>query len=242
MKLHNLIEDIVISKVQDIFDAIEKGDNPEKLCTCVQCRIDTACYVLNRTTPFYIVSSRGAVRVQKEHIENQQKDADITALIYEGLKRINHNHRPKAASSLEAGNIHTHTPVYNIPAITGRLFSGSNFAPISGVEMELHCNGALVVMKDRNWHNPLHLVSNTEGSFSFWPAPIPAEKIGGHASFEYTLKVEGAEHEPLSHVFKIPVIGEVQTTQSFTLDRTYKLPDLFMFPPGEDEHSRSLDE
>jgi competence protein ComFB len=136
--------------------------------------------------------------------------------------------------------------VYNIPTITGRLFDGNNFAPISGVKMELYYNGALIAMKDLNWHNPLHLVSNTEGTYSFWPVPVLAKKVGEHTAFEYTLKAEmeahGEEYEPLTHVFKIPVISEIQTANSFSLERTFKLPDLFMFPPGEDELNRSLDE
>ena len=242
--VHNIIEDIVIPKVKDIFDAIEKRGNPEKLCTCEQCRLDTACYVLNRTAPFYLVSNRGAVRIQKENIERQQKEADITVLVYEGLRRVNHNQRPNFShgSISDTGAIHSDKPVYNIPTITGRLFDGNNFAPISGVEMKLYYNGELVAMKDRNWQNPLSLVSHTEGTFNFWPLPVQAEKAGDHAAFEYTLKVENGEYEPLTHVFKIPVISEVQTTKSFTLKRTFKLPDLFMFPPGEDEYNRSLDE
>ena len=247
MELHNIIEDLVIPKVTDAFDAIEKTGNPEKLCTCEQCRLGTACYVLNRMAPFYLVSSRGAVRTQFENIDRQQKEADITALIYEGIRRVNHNHRPPASgTSPEAEKLPPDKPVYNVPTITGRLFNGNNFAPISGVRMELYYNGALIAMKDRNWHNPLHLVSNTEGTYSFWPVPVVAEKAGDHAAFEYTLKAEmeadGEEYEPLTYVFKIPVISEAQTAKPFSLQRTFKLPDLFMFPPGGDAHSRSLDE
>jgi competence protein ComFB len=246
MELHNIIEDIVISRVMDVFDTIEKRDSPEKHCSCEQCRLDTACYVLNRTIPFYIVSSRGAARAHQVTFERQQKEADITTLIYEGLKRVNHNQRPNFShdSSASTENISSDKPVFNIPTITGRLFNGNNFAPISEVKMELYYNGALVAMKDRNWQNPLQLVSHTEGTFSFWPVPVLAEKPGEHAIFEYTLKVEGyaEEYEPFIHVLKIPVISEMQFTKPFALDRTFKLPDLYMFPPGEDEKNRFLDD
>ena len=246
MVLHNIIEDIVLSKVVDIFSTIEKEGNTEKLCICKQCQVDTACYVLNRTTPFYIVSNRGAARIQLENVERQQKEADITALIYEGLKRVNHNHRPNIGIDSPLSVIPSDKPVYNIPNITGRLFDGMNFAPMSGVKMELYCNGILVDMKDRNWQNPLHLVSHTEGTYSFWPIPSIAEKIGDRSIFEFTLKVEKVDnrqdYETLTHVFSIPVISEIQTSKSFTLERTFKLPDLFMFPPGEGAYTRSLDE
>ena len=245
MELHNIIEDIVLSKVTDIIDTIVKRGNPDKLCVCKQCQIDTACYVLNRTAPFYIVSNRGAARIQLENFERHQKEADISALIYEGLKRVNHNHRPGYDDDSPLEAIPSDKPVFNIPNITGRLFDGNNFAPISGVKMELYHDGVLVAMKDHNWQNPLHLVSHTEGTFSFWPAPTLAEKIGDTCTFEYTLKVKGEgdeAYEALTHVFRIPVISEIKTSKSFTLERSLKLPDLFMFPPGEDEYNRSLDE
>ena len=244
MELHNIIEDIVIAKVTDVFNTIEKSGNSEKLCTCEQCRLGTACYVLNRTAPFYIISSRGAARIQIDDMERQQKEVDITVLIYEGIKRVNHNHRPisNLGSSSETGSIPPDQPVFNIPAITGRLLDGNNFAPISGVRMELYYNGSLVAMKDNNWQNPLNLVSHTEGTYIFWPVPIIAKKSGEHALFEFTLKIKSEEEnlEALTHVFKIPVISEIQTVKSFTLEKTYKLPDFFMFPPGGDEQNRSL--
>jgi competence protein ComFB len=84
MELHNTMEDLIIARVGDIFDTITKEGNPANYCTCTQCRIDTACYVLNRTQPHYIISNRGVARVQQETHENQQKLADITTLVYEG--------------------------------------------------------------------------------------------------------------------------------------------------------------
>jgi len=243
MEVHNSIEDIVIPRVKDIFDSIEKSGNPDKLCTCRQCRLDTACYVLNRVSPYYFISNRGAVRIHKENLEHQQRVADVNSLIYEGLKRVNHNQRPHFDHDPSSNdhNEKSDQPVYNIPTITGRLFNGNDFSPISDVTIELLFNGAPVGMKDRNWQNPLHLVHHTEGTFSFWPVPVPAEKADEHAVFEYTLRVETEEYEALNHIFKIPVISEIQTFQTFRLGRTFKLPDLYMFPPGEEEKNRSLD-
>jgi competence protein ComFB len=237
MELHNTMEDRILARVEDIFSTIGKEGNPDNFCTCSQCRMDTACYVLNRTTPHYIVSNRGAARVQQESIEQQQKDADITALIYEGLKRVNHNQRPNFKHTLIAGNskVISENPVFNIPTIVGRLFDGGNFAPLSGVKVELLRNGELVVMKDANWQNPYNMVPNTDGTFTFWPVPIPADTADDRKTFEYSLKVEAPEFETLIHYFKIPVISEVLTAASFTLGRTFKLPDLYMFPPGEAE-------
>jgi competence protein ComFB len=237
MELHNTAEDTVLAKVAEIFDSIEKGGNAENLCTCNQCRMDTACYALNRTEPHYIVSNRGVARVEQETIQRQQREADVVALIYEGVKRVNHNMRPnvshdgKSAGSTADAKL----PVYNIPTIVGRLFHGNNFSPLADCVVELYRNGELVAMKDENWQNPYKLVPNTEGTFSFWPNPVPAEAINVHKIFEFTLKIESPGLETLNHFFKVPVVSEIQTATSFSLGRTFKLPDLYMFPPGDAE-------
>jgi len=237
MELHNIIEDIIISKVNAFFKALEDGGNPSKLCTCDQCKMDTVCYTLNRTPPHYIVSNRGASRVQWENVERQQQEADMDALIYDGLKRVNHNMRPNFShSAKEAGEkVNSALPVYNVPTIMGRIFSGDNFAPLYDGVVELLWNGELVPMKDGNWQNPCHLVSNTEGNFSFWPAADVASEPNKRKIFDYTLHVSSPGLETMIHFFKIPVASEIQTAGSFNLERTFKLPDLYMFPPGEAE-------
>jgi competence protein ComFB len=242
MELHNTIEDIVIPGVEEAYEAIEKNGNPEKICTCHQCRIDTACYVLNRTTPYYLVSNRGAARIHQETIERPQFKAQIASLIHEGLMRVHHNHRPNIphTASLEPGSSFKHKPAYFIPAIAGRIFDGVNFSPISGINVELFYNGALAVMKDENWQNPLQLVSQTEGTFSFWPIPVPAEKPDEENLFEYSIYAKAEGYEPLNHVFRIPVVSGLLTTLSFSLEKSFKLPDLFMFPQGEAERDRYL--
>jgi competence protein ComFB len=241
MELHNTAEDLILSQVNEIFDSIEKSGEAEKLCSCDQCRMDTACYVLNRTMPHYIVSNRGVARVEQETIEKQQKDADIVTLIYEGLNRVAHNQRPNFSHGANSAAVaDANLPVYNIPTIVGRLFNGANFAPISGVKVELYHNGDLVIMKDGNWQNPYHLVHNTEGTFTFWPNPVPAESSNTHKVFEFTLKIGSPDFETLNHFFKIPVISDTRTAGSFSLARTVKLPDLYLFPPGGDEDDNIL--
>jgi competence protein ComFB len=235
MDIHNTTEDLVFAKVEAIFDSIAREGNPENFCLCYQCRMDTACYVLNRTDPRYVVSNRGVARVEQENMERQQKDADIAALVYEGLKRINHNQRPNVLHQSDTGPAAGNTPVFNIPTIVGRLFSGTNFAPMSNVKVELHRSGELVSMKDNNWQNPYTLVANTEGTFTFWPTPIPAEAADLRKIFEYSIKIEAPDLEPLHHFFKIPVISEIQSAAVYSMGRTFKLPDLYMFPPGGDE-------
>ena len=236
MELHNTMEDTVIARVNEIFEIFKQERNPDNYCTCDQCRMDTVCFVLNRVPPHYILSHRGAARVQRETLEQQQQVADVTALIYEGLKKVNHNLRHNSAPSAEMGS-RSNVPVFNIPTIIGRLFNGNDFAPLSDAVVELLWNGELVAMKDRNWQNPCSLASSSEGTFSFWPAPAESEKIDTHKIFEYTLRVSSPGFETMLHFFKIPVASEIQEAGSFTLNRTFKLPDLYLFPPGEAEQN-----
>lgn len=242
MELHNTVEDIVTTMVTEILESIEKNGNPENLCTCDQCRIDTACFVLNRTRPHYIISNRGVARVDQETAEKQQEDVDIVSLIYEGIRRVNHNLRPNALhNGKNTGKVAVdQRTVYNVPTIVGRIFNGLNFAPVSDVKVELYQNSELVAMKDSNWQNPYNMVPNTEGTFTFWPEPIPTSTINEHKIFEYSIKVEAPKFDTFIHFFKIPVISEAQAASSFTMGRTFKLPDLYMFPPGEAEKNGYL--
>jgi competence protein ComFB len=90
-------------------------------------------------------------------------------------------------------------------------------------------------MKNRNWQNPCTLVENTQGAFTFWPESIPAKEAGIRKSFEYSIKIEAEGFETLSHFFAVPVLSEAGDAESFSMDRTLKLPDLYLFPPGGDE-------
>ncbi|MDR0602332.1 MAG: late competence development ComFB family protein [Treponema sp.] len=240
MDIHNTAEETVIARVTEIFDAIARGENSEGICTCNQCRLDTVCYVLNRTPSRYIVSNRGVARTETEPLVRQQEEADITTLAYEGIHQISHNQRP----NFDHRNVEVKfaeeeaKPVFSIPTIVGRLFNGLDFAPMSGIKVELYSNGELVTMKDYNWQNPCTLVPNTEGAFSFWPVPVPASSGNLHKNFEFSIRAEAPGFETLNHFFNVPVISGFQSTHTFSMSRIVKLPDLYMFPPGgEDEEN-----
>ena len=237
MEVHNTVEDIVIARVDEVFEAFGNEGSQGKVCTCNQCRLDVICYVLNRTAPHYISSNRGASRVKWDGFGHQQAIADVTTLIHDGLKRVNHNLRPNFSHDSEANGAGANlkSPAFNIPTIMGRVFNGNNFEPLSGITVELLLNGELVPMKGKNWQNPYLMVPLTNGNFSFWPAPMEAASAGEQKIFEYSLRLQAPELETLCHFFKVAVTSEVQTAGSFTLERTFKLPDLYMFPPGGEE-------
>jgi competence protein ComFB len=197
--------------------------------------MDTACYVLNRIEPRYIVSNRGVVRIEQNTIENQQKEADIVAMIREGISRINHNKRPSSKHEVKKGNPPLRSGrVFNIPTIIGRVFDGTNFAPMANIDIELFRNEEMVNMVDNNWQNPYHLVEYTEGTFSFWPSPIPAEEVNVYKLFEFFIRINTLGFDEFKYFFKIPVKSEQKNISTFSRDRTFKLPDVYLFPPGEE--------
>jgi competence protein ComFB len=239
--IHNLTEDLVWAEVDKICDVIESDPAKKDLCTCPQCRLDIACYALNRRNPHYIVSHRGLARAQQASLASQQRDADIAALVHEALNVIGHNQRPNFNHNpAEAEESASEQQLYNIPAIVGRIFNGLDFSPMSGLDVGLYYHGKLADMKDRNWQNPCKLVANTEGTFSFWPAPIPVESLRDGAAFErktisFTLKASYPGMEDLNYVFEIPAMSGFPSVLPLSMDRTSKLADLYMFPPSDDE-------
>ncbi|MDR0448674.1 MAG: late competence development ComFB family protein [Treponema sp.] len=239
MEIHNTTEDLVIAEINAICDSLEAGNKQEEICTCYHCRQDAACYVLNRAEPRYVISHRGAARVT-QNTEGQTK-VDLTALAYEGIKRVGHNQRPyfdhKSSEKKDLSDI----PVYNIPTIMGRVFDGQNFSPMADITIELLQNGALVEMKDDNWQNPYFLIAGTGGTFTFWPKAVVAENIDIRETFKYSIRIATPDYAELIHVFTIPVISE-KVSQSFSLSRTFTLPDLFLFSPGEEMDQSVIDE
>ena len=236
MEIHNFSEDIVLNKTQAIFDSIRKEGNPQGYCLCDQCRLDTVCYTLNRIDPQYIVSNRGITRIEQDWVGRQQIGADIATLVYNGLRLVNHNQRPTHNDTSASASAASTEPTYYIPTIIGRLFDGETFAPLSGVTVELRNDGALVPMRNRNWQNPFTLIANTPGAFTFWPAPIPAKGVDLNHIFEYTLKIESPKYESITHFFKVPAVSMLQPLPHST-EKTFKLPDLYLFPPGEAEQN-----
>jgi competence protein ComFB len=98
-------------------------------------------------------------------------------------------------------------------------------------------DGKLAPMIDPNWQNPYRLIPNTAGTFTFWPKPKGAEKAGLEKTFTFSISIQAEGFEPLQHFFSIPVISEELVQTSYSMQRTYKIPDLYLFPPGNDEEA-----
>lgn len=230
MEIHNLMEDIVRVTVDELFDS-EEASPKLGYCTCAQCRMNVACYVLNRIPPEYVTSGRGVVHGEKDWSSKIQKTADVLTLVREGWTRINQNRRPQFHDTVAASAYELPSgPVFNFPSIMGRLFNGSDFSPLVDVQVGLSRGDELLPMIDPNWQNPCTIVQETEGTYIFWPKPQKAKAEGETATFECKVHASIPGYEEVSHYFELPLTAEATVVDQFTVGRVYKIPDLYVFP------------
>jgi competence protein ComFB len=117
----------------------------------------------------------------------------------------------------------------------GRVFDGRTFAPLGEGAVRLLAAGVDVEMLDPNWQNPFVLAGATGGTFIFWPRAHVASPEEGERKFVFEVKVEVPGLEGLSHYVEMDVAPERNLRQDFSLQRVHKVPDLYLFPEGQDE-------
>lgn len=227
MRMHNLIKYLVLQKVEEMFS---QKDEVEKLSlknTPAE-KMDVACYVLNRSQPQYVVSGRGvAYNETIDYKKKLQNLADITKLIREGMISVAKHNRDRGIDSFEKS---PKGSFFNFPPIIGRLFNGLNFEPVHDISISLLYQGELVKAIDSNWQNPYKLVSNTAGTYIFWPYPIPAKQGGKEKEFEFELVISDDRFEPLNYVFEITSHPEHEFVDSVNTAQSFRIKDLYLFP------------
>jgi len=231
MRIHNFLEEVVLDKIEEILAECQKEYSPEKLALANEYKLDIACYVLNRLSPIYLVSGRGLAYLDLDYLDKLQRDADLVALIHQGIERITaikrpHYHHVKNKKDLtDLKNYY-----FNFPVIKGRIFSSVNFEPLYNIEVELLHNHQTVEMIDVDWQNPYHIVANTPGNFYFWPKPVPAPHAEAILASEFELKASVKGFEELRHFFIIEVKAEEGYKDFFRLNNIYCLKDLYLLP------------
>jgi competence protein ComFB len=221
--------------VEELFarEAVEKRLG---YCTCDQCKLDVACYVLNRTKPEYIVSSRGLAYSEKEGLDKVQRQADLISLVKEGWGKV--SHAPRSTSAHVQGKApesEPEGPYFNFPTIMGRVFDGRTFAPLGEGAVRLISEGSEADMVDPNWQNPFVLSGATGGTYIFWPNPLAASLQEGERKFAFEIKVEVPGFDQVSHYIEMDVSPERSIRRDFSLQRVHKVPDLYLFPEGQNE-------
>jgi competence protein ComFB len=229
MEIHNLMEDLATSVVNEICDE-DQRTHTYNYCVSEPCRVDAVCYVLNRMPPRYVSSGRGMAYVESEYTENPQLHVDVYTLAHEALRRITQVQRSYYQEGAGATRPEDAGIAFHFPAIKGRLFHALTFEPMENIDIELLWDGERVPMIDARWSNPYRLVGHTYGTYTFRPAPLPASEAGETRTVEFEVRAECSGFEPFRHFFQIEATAS-RAGRSNAGDRArYDLPDLYMIP------------
>lgn len=231
MNVHNLMEEYVSERVIDIYDILKKEQPSWLTCTCESCILDSISYVLNRITPHYIVSGRGAIYTSQA-LEDNQLRADVDALAMEAIRIINSVQRPYHKLSSKINDmIKTldNVPTFNFPVISGTVFDGNTFEPIIDAEICLKNRDGIVVMHDFSWSNPCKTYKSTKGSFSFWPESSSSSNENEIKKFCFTITAKANGYQEASQGFEIVLSSELKKRIFINQSITMKLPDFILF-------------
>lgn len=226
MNVHNIMESIVIETVNEIFEDKRKDDF--EMSECLQCRLDVACYVLNRIKPEYIISGRGLLHFEDNYHELLQTKVDMVTLINAGIKKVMETKRPYYNSKETTRNISTRY-LYNFPSIIGSVLMGDSFVPADNVSISLFFENTLAGMIDKTWQNPFTIVKSTKGNYSFMPAPVAADEENEERTFKFELQIKNIKYDTVSHFFELKLKSEKNVVTTFSMARTNKISGLYLF-------------
>lgn len=242
MDLHNLMEDVILQYLEEVLNL--KKDN---ICKCEQCKLDMACYALNKVKPMYVVSSRGVVHSQNMKRLNYQNDIDVYSIVTEAVDVVSKTRRhddyfPKNDTSVTQGCEYENLKgnfFFNFPQIIGRVLDSDTLSPMSDVKISLNAETSdeSVKMFNERWKNPVNLVNQMQGAFSFWPVPSISDKEGIQKDFQFNLKISKEGYEPIRKFFEIRVISSKILNRFIINDNIFYIEDIYLYPEGlgEDE-------
>jgi len=229
------MEDLVISYLDEILSG------KKNICKCNYCKTDMAAYALNRVKPMYVVSSRGVIHTENKKRKRMQEEIDVYSLVAEAInivanvKRHDVNHSFKKLENndpcseffkkVSEGDIY-----FNFPQIVGRVLDGSSIQILNGAKVTLyHENGNDVVdMCNSRWQNPIEIIPQMEGTFTFWPLPIKADKSKIQKDFYFNLHVLKDGFEEIRKYFYIRSVSLNMMRHAVKKEDIYYLDDVFL--------------
>jgi len=227
MEIHNLMEELVLKMVEEICN--EEAKNPASAyCTSEECRVDVACFVLNRIPQYYVSSARGIAHSERAFKDNPQLMVDLVTLVHEGMKRVSHVQRPFYGAH-EGGDVPA-GPAFIFPTIKGRLLSCTTFEPAKEGMVSLLIAGEPAAMIDQRWQNPFPLDPKIEGSFLFLPRPLATARAGETRIFEFEIAVAEGLYEAFHHFSKIELVSEAEVDLVNRKGSDFKIADLYLVP------------
>lgn len=229
MNVHNLMEEIVLHRVNNLYEHIKEIKASWLTCDCENCRMDAVSYVLNRVQPKYVVSGRGAIHASNV-MDDPQIRADVDALGIEGIRIVSTTKRPFHTSSRSECEVRRVEKVaFNFPTIQGTILEGNTFEPLSGATVTLKCNGKEVEMADMTWPNPINTYNSTRGSYGFWPKAVETSVEGESKKFSFTLEVSCPGYDDVTYSFDTTLTSENVIRGELDTTISIKIMDLVMF-------------
>ncbi|MCK5197903.1 MAG: late competence development ComFB family protein [Spirochaetales bacterium] len=206
MNVHNIMESIVIDTVNEIFKDKEKDGF--QMANSLQCKLDVACYVLNRIKPVYIISGRGLLHFEDNYHELIQTKVDMVTLINEGIKKVLETKRPYYEVKETTRNISTRY-MYNFPSIIGSVLMGDNFVPAENISISLYFENTLAGMIDNTWQNPFTSSQKHKRHVILSCLPLLLQmKIDEERVFHFELRIDDSAYDPISHFFELKLKSE----------------------------------
>jgi competence protein ComFB len=230
MEIHNLMEEIVLDKIDEIIKEYQNRKMGKDLPTAEKYKLDVACYVLNRIEPVYVVSGRGLAYLDADYIDQLQKNADLVTFIHQGIERVMNVQRPyydkrrKKEKPEQQGNF------FNFPIIKGRIFNSLNFEPLSNVQIQLNYQGKCMKLIEDTWQNPYTIPEKTAGKFFFLPYPLGADRKEEKRTLELEIVATYKDFEDLYHYFSIELQADNKVINYFRVNKVYEIKDLYLVP------------
>lgn len=231
MKVHNILEEEVISAVNEMYEKLKEKGTSWLTCDCEQCRYDVTALVLNQLPPKYVVSGRGAT--YNTVTSNAQHSADIDTRVMDAIKIVSSVQRPYHNPKIVKNNNKIEGPVFNFPTFTGAIFDGTTFEPLTNATVTLKYNGKIAEMVDYTWTNPCKTDVHTNAVYSFWTKPVSSKKLNENKTFPFAIEVSAKGYESTTYAFNVPLVSEEKVSLALNSAYSLKLPDLFLFPPAK---------
>ena len=241
MEIHNTMEDIVLKYLDEILSL--KKD----VCKCEHCKMDMICYALNRVKPMYMISSRGFIHVENKEREHRQEKIDVYAIIANAITvvsetrrhEVNHNYKDIDVESSQSTINHQSKSeyFYNFPQIIGRILDSSRLIPLSDVKIALFYETGrdIVPMYNARWLNPIDIVSQMGGTYTFWPGPIAAKKSGIQKDFYMNIEIKKNGFDPIHKFFFTRIISSNKLRRFIKKENVFYIDDIFLTPEGAEE-------
>ncbi len=192
--LRNITEYIVVDMVNEL------GDIPENQ------KFELFSYILNRLKPLYITNDKKFPEIIKNWKNNADFVNNIKNKINEGfvaVKKIGITEEREERLDLNAA-------YYGFPKIYGKIISSISFMYLETAKVTLLIDSQIAQSLYSDMDNPVELIPDDRGIYSFAPKPARAEKESEKKLFILTILIqkEGREYKKILTYETESVLGD----------------------------------